>query len=625
MLDKPKEYKEIKARQNDKTIYAEDINQIIKNIELIKGGASSEAPAGNIKDIYERLNRRADAPVESEGGVVSSRCVSFDNSKINLDFSSDEDNFPPIKKQLKEIYNIKLIDESDIAYNFVLEKNNDKYIFKGSIKETLSKSSFMLKISEFDGIKDGGLIIAELSQFFYCGKKSQSKENEIKNESTNSNLFFKYTFNNAFGMPVFNIYNDNIESNNEKQIIIFNIDIPIENIQNGQNYILASYGNLNYTYLKIENQNNRVFIKGNITCPNNSSQIVIYSNGILENYFNIEDNKSDSLYIKAIEGYITSNTNKDLKYYIRKEISDLSSFQSYIENATVYCIEVKHSDGTNIETDEIISFNMATHKNTDIYKIQKEINIQSAIEVLDKKVNELMNHLRLGDNFNIYNFEKSEILIGENTLTDNNTKDCSNLTLIKNIEGYYRLKGNIELLGNNSEDSTVIIKTTNKINKKLTRNIIPIIKDEIIGIQLTPLYYNNYLYLHGKFSNGNSITNLDDIKIIDNKICLFNNSIINSAEFSEDFGIYATYGKLPYDNVKYKLKGQLILIESQIMTYTNIGMLDFFEDKINYKISTGKENLQIMISNQGAGTILALSGTAGQTYNLDWELPKQPV
>ena len=48
-------------------------------------------------------------------------------------------------------------------------------------------------------------------------------------------------------------------------------------------------------------------------------------------------------------------------------------------------------------------------------------------------------------------------------------------------------------------------------------------------------------------------------------------------------------------------------------------------DKINYKISTGKENLQIMISNQGAGTILALSGTAGQTYNLDWELPKQPV
>ena len=30
MLDKPKEYKEIEARQNDKTIYAEDINQIKK-------------------------------------------------------------------------------------------------------------------------------------------------------------------------------------------------------------------------------------------------------------------------------------------------------------------------------------------------------------------------------------------------------------------------------------------------------------------------------------------------------------------------------------------------------------------------------------------------------------------
>ena len=45
MLEKPKEYKEVKSRQNDDTIYAEDINQIISNIELIKGGSSDEAPA----------------------------------------------------------------------------------------------------------------------------------------------------------------------------------------------------------------------------------------------------------------------------------------------------------------------------------------------------------------------------------------------------------------------------------------------------------------------------------------------------------------------------------------------------------------------------------------------------
>lgn len=60
MLEKPKEYKEVKSRQNDDTIYAEDINQIISNIELIKGGSSDEAPAGNIKDIYERLKKSPD-------------------------------------------------------------------------------------------------------------------------------------------------------------------------------------------------------------------------------------------------------------------------------------------------------------------------------------------------------------------------------------------------------------------------------------------------------------------------------------------------------------------------------------------------------------------------------------
>ena len=61
MLEKPKEYKEVKSRQNDDTIYAEDINQIISNIELIKGGSSDEAPAGNIKDIYERLKKSPEA------------------------------------------------------------------------------------------------------------------------------------------------------------------------------------------------------------------------------------------------------------------------------------------------------------------------------------------------------------------------------------------------------------------------------------------------------------------------------------------------------------------------------------------------------------------------------------
>ena len=85
MLEKPKEYKEVEAKQNNATIYAEDINQIIANIELIKGGLSNEAPVGNIKDICERLNKLADTPPP-----LSADLISFNNSKANLDFSENE-------------------------------------------------------------------------------------------------------------------------------------------------------------------------------------------------------------------------------------------------------------------------------------------------------------------------------------------------------------------------------------------------------------------------------------------------------------------------------------------------------------------------------------------------------
>ena len=262
----------------------------------------------------------------------------------------------------------------------------------------------------------------------------------------------------------------------------------------------------------------------------------------------------------------------------------------------------------------LISFD---NSKTDLDFSTKEINIQNAIEILDKKVNELINHLGLGDNYDIYNFEKSSIIMSGNTLQDNATKDCANLTLVKNDDGSYSLKGNIELLENNSEDSRVLIKTTNRVRKKLTRNIIPNIMDQANGIQLFPLYAENYLYLYGGFYNENSSVNLDGIKIIDNKIVLFSNSVIDSAEFSEDFGIY-------YDNGKYKLKGRLTLIGASITTNVNIGMLDFFENQILYKISTDKEDLNLKILSDGVATMLSLSGTERQTYNLDWELPKQP-
>lgn len=614
MLEKPIEYKEIESQQNGDPIYAENINQIISNIEAIKGGESNEAPTGNIKDIYERLNKCVGV------STSSADLISFDNKKTDFDFSTDEYNFPPIKKKLKDSYNIKLIDEYDTSYNFILERQTDKYILKGSIKETLSKSSFILKISECDGIKDGGLITAELAQFFYLGKETQSKENEIKTEAINSNLYLKYTFNNAFGVPIFNITNENIEMENEKQTIIFNIEIAIENIKNIQDYILVYIGNINCSYLKIENQNNRVFIKGDITCSNSNSSVIIFSNGILENYFNIATAKNDSFYIKRIDGGITSNNGKELKYYFRKNIEDISQLESPISEATAYYLELKHTDETDIEQDEIININLPAEKNTDIYKIQKERNIQNAIEILNQKVNQLINHLGLGYNYNVYNFEKASILVDDETaLSDNNTKDLSNLTLVKNSDSSYSLKGNIETIGGSSENKAILIKTTNKINKKLARNIIPAIMNQEKDILLMPIYNENYLYLYGQLGEGELNINLDDIKVIDSKIVLFNKDIIADAEISNDFGIY-------YENEKYKLKGQFTQNGRNIQSYVNAGIIDFFEIGITYEIPTTNGNIYIqLLSYNNIYYSLVIQGTQGQTYNLDYQLPKQPL
>ena len=43
-LDKPRVYKEVQSQQPEQYILAEDINQLIANVEILKGGGSGETP-----------------------------------------------------------------------------------------------------------------------------------------------------------------------------------------------------------------------------------------------------------------------------------------------------------------------------------------------------------------------------------------------------------------------------------------------------------------------------------------------------------------------------------------------------------------------------------------------------
>ncbi|MCZ9944236.1 hypothetical protein OFQ48_05295 [Brachyspira hyodysenteriae] len=141
------------------------------------------------------------------------------------------------------------------------------------------------------------------------------------------------------------------------------------------------------SFLKLKNINGKAAIIGETIQTSADSSFILFSHFALENYFDIKTDQNDSYYIEA-NNNITSNKNKSLKYYIRKEITDGSELSPIYANIpiTFYYLEIKHSDNSKIEYNEILTFNLTAPKNADVPKIEKEANIQNAIEVLNKKI-----------------------------------------------------------------------------------------------------------------------------------------------------------------------------------------------------------------------------------------------
>ncbi|MEI0488909.1 hypothetical protein [Brachyspira pulli] len=114
-LSKPNEYKEVSARQNEETVYAEDINQIISNIEKIKGGQANEAPAATIKDLHERLlaleSGSVIKPPSDTGETFEEEVYSFEKTTITL--SNGESDKEINSDCFGDLSQIKLIKKSD--------------------------------------------------------------------------------------------------------------------------------------------------------------------------------------------------------------------------------------------------------------------------------------------------------------------------------------------------------------------------------------------------------------------------------------------------------------------------------------------------------------------------------
>ncbi|MDA0047583.1 hypothetical protein [Brachyspira hyodysenteriae] len=392
-LSKPNEYNEVPAQQGEATVYAEDINQIISNIEKLKGGQANEAPISNIKELKERLDNLEQGS-GSGGNIdnISADKVSFNNDNANLDFSSKYD-FPKFKNELKEIYEIKLITDYSInnvshindvqdVYNLTLEKSENKYILKGNLNYNNTSqytSSLNFYIISIDGNNDFGHIISEMFQFI--NSESNAKENEILIEGLND---FKYNFGFLYAVPILQIKKQD-NSNFEIKNYDITLNIEIENIKNNQDFIPINNAGEWLSFFNIQNIKGKTVIKGEVI--KHSGSFVVFSHFALENYFDIKTDKNDGYYVEA-SSMITSNKNKSIKYYIRKEINDGSELSPIYANIpiTFYYLEIKHTDNTDIENEEILTFNLTAPKNADVPKIEKEKNIQNAIEVLNKKI-----------------------------------------------------------------------------------------------------------------------------------------------------------------------------------------------------------------------------------------------
>lgn len=599
-LTKPKDYKEVPALQNGENVYAQDHNQIIANIEKLKGGKPNEAPVSNIKELKEILDKL------TKNGSLDASSIYFDNTKAQLKYIKY--NFPKFKLDIPEKYEIIFTDGEGkrVCQAFIENLNDGTYRFNSNISNYYCNIGFGGRIMSVSVFNTPEEMYSILSQFFDVNiNKVYNLDSDEVSVSTISeeDIFFNISINNRELCFFIIIKNKYLAANN------YNIFLNIKNrVLNRLDRNLFFSNNLQPPFFRLElvRKDNKVKVIGSYQHISGISSLICYS-PILEKYFNIIGSNDDLINTDGI----TSSSGKPKKF----------GFMRYNDQPYIYCLKIANQDGTRISQNEIITFDLTPDKNAEIEVTEKVIeNIQDALEALsDNYGNDFDSPLEEKiSNFNIVSY------LFNPTIIDNKVKDCSQLLLVKNADNSYSLKGNIELYKNANSSSSMIIKTANTINTIGCdiKNIIPYTMTD--NLYIASLAHENYIYLMIQKINENPVIEeiFDNIKLIDSNIVLFNNKLVNemsSTKVSDDFGIV-------YEGGKYKIKGQLTFSneEASFNSITNNGISDFFENNEEYSINTNEGTLKaIYHRNNNIMCGLEFQGNAGTTYNIDWVLPKQ--
>ncbi|ASJ22470.1 hypothetical protein [Brachyspira hampsonii] len=473
-LEKPENYREVPALQDGETIFAEDHNQIMADIEKIKGGKSNEVPVSNIKELKDILDSIL------AGKTLTASQIIFDNEEAKLIYKKY--NFPKFKTNIKTI-NLVLTDENTSSeYTAVIEKEENNYRMKSIINDFPVNKMVCLIIKSINGNDDLYYKYSVLGQFFDINK---NKIYELdSNECIISDMDCPFVFNISINSSnlvlsiLKSIFPTELQNKN------YNIILNIKNKQLNKldtNIYFSFIGRINTFKLQlIKTDNNKIKLIGNYTHKTSLIPPICYS-PILANYFNIISNDNELINTDGI----TSSSGKPKKF----------GFMKYNNIPNTYYLKISNQDGSEIDTNEIITFDLTPDKNAEVEVKEKVIEtVQDAIEALSDTYNGDFDSEPTPDNpeEEIYSFEKTTFTLeaesGNQILNSDIIENINNLSLVKNADGTIYLKGSLTL----KSEGTAVIKISKTITGLNKRNFIALSYG--IPIFLYPYYKDNYIY-----------------------------------------------------------------------------------------------------------------------------------
>ena len=384
-LNKPNEYKEVSARQSEETVYAEDINQIISNIEKIKGGQANEAPVATIKDIHERL-------LVLESGSVIKPPSDPETPPVQEDTTNKEEppkeptyDFPRFKVEIPETIDFIVGEKQTIS----IKKIDNNYFMQYKFMSLFMPSiDFMLYQKETNLYKTYSLInqffqtVSNSEEIYYDALEGEIVWEEITNleellsnpnfilpdGSFNFDLIktnplqvqskFKIT-NGVNSVNYLMIKNEALEEIPPETYCVLTLNIKNRVLRNEDTNIFASSHGfmttqkiIDFYHFTLEQNNNSVILKGEYTLKEGAGVAIGFYSPIIENYFDVLSGEVD---LKNTTG-ITSSNDKPLKY-------------SFFKNTKTgigdppYFLFLQYQDGEILQAGETIIFNLIPDKN----------------------------------------------------------------------------------------------------------------------------------------------------------------------------------------------------------------------------------------------------------------------